>query len=218
VNQTSLRLIALLFVVTNLAPAQSVPPKSEARTTEPTTTKSGAIVPYQPMTGGQRLKWFVNSTVGPETLAVGIFSAGLGTARNSPKEYGGSWEGFGKRYGMRLTGTSTSNAMEAGFGAAWAEDPRYFRAPQLPFGRRMRNVVSMTFLAHNREGQRMPAYARYLAVPGSSFLSNTWRVDSDATTQAALLRTVWGFAGSMGKNAFVEFWPDVQRKVFHRKH
>jgi hypothetical protein len=115
---------------------------------------------------------------------------------------------------MRLTGVATGNGMEAGLGALWGEDPRYFRAYQQPFGGRIRNVAIMTFLAHGRDGQLVPAYSRYVATPGNNFLSNTWRADSEATTQAALVRTVWGFVGLVGKNAFTEFWSDIQRKIY----
>ena len=34
--------------------------------------------------------------------------------RQTPSEYGPHWEGYGKRYGIRLTGIATGNAMEAG--------------------------------------------------------------------------------------------------------
>ena len=57
---------------------------------------------YQPITGQQRFKWFAQSTIGPQSLAAGVFSAAFGTATNSPKEYRGTWEGFAKRYGMLL--------------------------------------------------------------------------------------------------------------------
>jgi hypothetical protein len=45
---------------------------------------------------------------------VGLFSEGIGTGRDTPKEHGLHWGGFGDRYGMRLTGTSTGNVIEAG--------------------------------------------------------------------------------------------------------
>jgi len=32
------------------------------------------------------------------------------------------------------------------------------------------------------------------------------------------VRTGLGFLGLMGKNAFTEFWPDVERGVFHKGH
>jgi hypothetical protein len=216
VNHNCCRLVVAFLALTIIAAAQTVPldPKTQS---VPPNSPSTSIKPYYPITGTQRVRWFVASTLGPETLTVGLFSAGFGTARDTPKEYGGTWEGFGKRYGMRLTGVSTGNAMEAGLGALWGEDPRYFRTYRQPFKGRLRNVVIMTFLAHSRDGRVVPAYARYMSTPGSNFLSNTWRPDSEANTRNALLRTVWGFAGLMGKNTFTEFWPGVQRHVFHGK-
>jgi hypothetical protein len=145
---------------------------------------------YQPITARERWKWFVQSTIGPQSLAGGVFSAGFGTATDSPHEYRGTWEGFGKRYGMRLTGVSTGNTMEAGFGALWGEDPRYFRAPGRAFSRRVQNIVKMTFIARRPDGDVEPAYARYIAIAGNNFLSNTWRTDSEADTRHAVVRTI----------------------------
>ena len=84
---------------------------------------------YPPITPKGRLEWFIRSTVGPRSLTAGLFSAGYGTATNSPHEYGTHWAGFGDRYGMRLTGISTGNAIEASLGAAWGK----IRATFTPF-------------------------------------------------------------------------------------
>jgi hypothetical protein len=143
------------------------------------------------------------------SLTGGLFSSAFGTAVNNPEEYGPHWEGFGKRYGMRLTGVSTGNAMEASFGALWGEDPRYFRAKGQPFKSRVGHIIKGTFTAYNREGRTMPAYARYIAIPGNNFLSNTWRADSEADASHAARRTLYGVLGRMAGNAFAEFWPDV---------
>jgi len=114
---------------------------------------------------------------------------------------------------MRLTGISTSNAMEAGFGAVWGEDPRYFRAPGEPVKSRIGHAIKMTFLDRNKSGSNMPAYARYIGVTGSNFLSNTWRPDSEATAGRASLRIVLGLLGRMSSNLFEEFWPDVKQRL-----
>lgn len=171
--------------------------------------------PAAPITGEQRIDWFVYSTIGPGSQFGGVISAGWGTLFDEPHEYGTHWLGFGKRYGMRLTGLATSNAMEAGLGAIWGEDPRYHRAVGESFGGRVRHVVKMTFLAENRDGQMTPAYARYAGIAGSSFLSNTWRADSEANTGHAVARIGLGFLGRMSSNAFDEFWPDIRQHVFH---
>jgi hypothetical protein len=172
--------------------------------------------PYEPITGRQRMRWFITNSIGPSHLVGGLFTSAFGTAMDRPKEYGPGWPGFGDRFGMRLTGVVTGNAIEAGAGALWGEDPRYFRVPDQPFGSRVKNAVKQTFTARRRDGDFGPAYARFLAVPGNNFLSNEWRVSSEANTRDALLRTGEGFAGRMAANAFQEFWPDVERRLLHR--
>ncbi len=172
---------------------------------------------YHQPTRGDRISWVLASTVGYQALAIGLFPAAIGTAENKPYEYHGTFSGYFKRYGMRLTGLATSNTMEAGLGAVWHEDPRYFRVPDRPFRERLRNTVKLTFLARRPSGDYAPAYARYVAIPGSNFLSNTWRADSEADTHNALIRTGFGFIGRLSSNAVAEFWPDVSARIYHRQ-
>ena len=87
----------------------------------------------------------------------------------------------------------------------------------MPFRNRIGHVVKMTFLATGTNGRRMPAYARYIAIPGNNFLSDAWRTPSDATLNRAALRTGLGFLGRLAGNAFEEFWPDVRRRIFRRR-
>ena len=172
---------------------------------------------YKPATTQDKLRWFVSSTVSPSRLLiVGPISAGWGTLRDVPSEYGTHWDGFGKRNGMRLTGVATGNLIEATLGSAWGEDPRYFRLGGGGLGKRAKYVVKTTFLAPDRSGRWRPAYARYIGNVGNNFLSNTWRADSEANTSKAIVRCVWGVLGRMTSDAFAEFWPDIKRKVFKK--
>jgi len=125
-------------------------------------------------------------------------------------EYGTSLKGFEKRFGIRLTGVAVSNTMESSLGAVWGEDPRYFRAEGQPFRQRVGHVVKMTFMASDKDGRIVPAYARYAAISGSNALSNAWRADSDVTFDRTAIRIGFGFLGRMTSNAFFEFWPDVK--------
>lgn len=172
---------------------------------------------YQPITPKERSVWFVRSTVGIQSLTGGLFSAGLATATNSPHEYGPHWGGFGDRYGMRLTGISTGNAIEASLGAIWGEDPRYFQTVRQPFGSRVKNIVDLTFRAYRTDGDRHLAYARYAADFGNNFLSNTWRVPSESDSEHALLRSAYGISGRALSNTFQEFWPSVVRLIRRKR-
>lgn len=181
----------------------------------PATSSSSDAV--QSITAKQRIQWVLDSTLGPASLTAGLFSAGWGTLFNHPKTYGPHWEGFGDRYGMRLSGLAVSNAMEAGLGALWGEDPRYHReGDEAPFLDRLGHAAKMTFLAQNRHGGVRPAYARFVAISGSNFISNAWRAPGDDTAGNAAVRIGLGFFGTFGGNTFHEFWPDVKHKLFHR--
>ena len=171
---------------------------------------------YQPITATQRIKWIVTSTLGPADLAAGVLVAGLGTAIDKPPEDGPHWSGFAERYGIRLTGVATSDTMEAGLGALWGEDPRYSREPERSFSGRMKSVIVQTFETSKSAGNFSPAYARFIAIPGSNFLSNTWRPDSEADSYHAGLRTIEGFGSRLISNAWDEFWPSAKARLLHK--
>jgi len=172
---------------------------------------------YHPIAPAESFRWFLTSTIGPAHMAGVAFVSAGGTAVNRPGEYGTHWEGWANRFGMGMAGSATSNAMEASVGLLLREDPRYFRGPQQAFSARVGNVARLTFLARNESGRSEPAYARYIGIVGGNFLSNTWRVPSEANAQDALLRSSEAFAGRMAANAFKEFWPDVKDLLRHRR-
>jgi hypothetical protein len=217
-------LITIFLVINTLAFGQGL--MSERRSMDsrfpdssslPTPVKSHTPEnPYRPITPTESLHWFISGTIGPAHLAGVTFVSACGTAVNRPREYGPHWEGFANRFGIGMAGSATSNAMEAGAGLILREDPRYFRVPQQAFKFRVGNVARLTFLARNESGRSEPAYARYIGIVGSNFLSNTWRVHSEANVKDAVLRSSEGFAGCMAANAFKEFWPDVKRHVFRK--
>jgi len=171
---------------------------------------------YYPITPGESLRWFLTSTIGPAHVGGVAFVSAGGTAVNRPVEYGPHWKAFGDRFGMGMIGSAAGNALETGVGFGLREDPRYFRVPQQAFTTRLGNVGRLTFLARNESGGYEPAYARYIGIVGSNFLSNAWRVHSEANAKDALLRSSEGFAGRMAANAFKEFWPDVKKYVRHK--
>jgi len=104
----------------------------------------------------------------------------------------------------------------AGLGAVWGEDPRYVRDRGASFGHRLGHAAKLTFMAESRDGNMMPAYARFIAIPSSNFLSNAWRAPGDDTVNRATVRTGLGFLDRFGSNVFDEFWPDFRQKLFRR--
>jgi len=230
-------LIAILLAIHFVASAQSLPSGSTIRPRQSALLRThdrskGPILPslltplkpetleapYQSFTPRQYLRWFTTNTMDPANLVGGIFQSALGTAPNRPREYGPHWGGFADRYGMGMTRSVTGNAIEAGVGLILRQDPRYFRLPDRPFKARVGNVLRLAFAARGGGGSFGPAYARYMALFGNNFVSNSWRVHSEANSHDALLRTSEGFGGLLASNAFEEFWPDVKKRVLRKHH
>jgi len=208
---------AVLFAVTAaLAMGQDLAVENASVNTSATVGVSSSDA-ARPITATQRAQWAVSNTLGPQAIIGVAFGAGLGTWRDKPTEFGSHWDGFGKRVGADRTGAAVSHTMEAGLGAIWSEDPRYFRDAGAPFKNRLGHVFKMTFLARNRDGDLMPAYARFIAIPSSSALAGIWRSESERSVGNVGARIGLGVLGRMGTDAFTEFWPDLRQLIFRRK-
>jgi hypothetical protein len=163
-----------------------------------------------------RVQWFATATVGPASTMGGLISAGYGVLTHEPPEYPPNTKGFGQRFGMRLSGVATGNAINASLGALWGEDPRYARHGGPEFGGRVKRIVGHTIVTRYSDGGTRFAWARLAGNVGNNLLSNLWRVESEVGVRPTVERISFGFMGQMAGNAFAEFWPDVKRKIGRR--
>src|SRR6266436_6649732 len=67
----------------------------------------------KPMTPKERVRWVFDSTLGPMSLLGASTGAAIGTWTNVPESYGPHWDGFAKRVGINVSGSATSNTIEA---------------------------------------------------------------------------------------------------------
>jgi hypothetical protein len=205
-------------ILANMAPAARAQDEFDAPSAHLQTDagSSAAADPQTaPLTLSRRFRWAAWTSISPTRLAGYSVASALSTMSNEPEEYGSHWEGFGKRVGLRVASGATGTMMEASLGALWDEDPRYVRATGQPLTKRLTHVVTMTFVARNRNGDIMPAYARYISVPVNSYVSNAWRPDSETDTRHVMTRIPMAFVNRLVGNAFTEFWPDLT-KLLHR--
>src|SRR5262245_16384837 len=179
--------------------------------------KAGPSLIYVPVTGGERVKWAVDGTLGATSIATGVFIASWNTAWNVPSEWGATWSGFGKRFGSREAQMSIANTIDAGLGAAWGEDPRYFPSGRTGIGTRMGYAAKTVFVAHRRSGRLAPAWARYAGAIGSNLVANTWLPPSSTTASQSVRRIGNGFLGRFVGNLWNEFWPDVRGRLVKRE-
>ena len=168
---------------------------------------------YVPITGGQRVEWIVDGTVGFRSLGIGVLAGTWDTAINSPEEWGRSWSGFGKRYLEREADVAISSAIEAGVGAFWGEEPRYIPSHRRGFWPRTRYAAKTVFLAQRADGRLAPAWGRVAGNVFNNVIENTWLPPSVTTPGQTTVRSVQGFAGRLVGNLWEEFWPEIRKRL-----
>src|SRR5688572_4739870 len=80
--------------------------------------KPYAVPSYVPPDPATRRKRFINSMVGPFSLARTVATAGISTWRNSPEEWGPTWEGFGRRVASNFGKKAIKQTMKFGLDEA----------------------------------------------------------------------------------------------------
>lgn len=172
---------------------------------------------YKPPTAEERAIWALNSSFGPRSIATGVFSQGFGVLIDRPKEWGRTWEGFGKRIADRTATVAISNHGEALLGSIWGEDPRYITDRSGTFKQRLKRALVQSVAHYNRSGELRPSYAFYIGNVGSNLVANTWQPDSVNSVGNGLVSSIYGVTGRMFGNAFSEFWPDMKKRLSRSK-
>ena len=184
------------------------------------------IYPYQrfltsniviPMTWQQKGYLALHDLADPVNFGtiLGISAITVGTDPHSA--YGPGLKGFAKSVGVSYTQDATGQ-----FFGAFAipviahQDPRYFRMPHAPFGKRLVYSISRTVVSRSDSGQSMPNYATLLNYPIGAELSNFYVPGISTNGASTVARIFTGYALDPVNNLINEFLPDVASHVHIR--
>lgn len=171
-----------------------------------------------PLSPAQKFRLAYKSALDPfEFVAAGAL-AGWGQAVNDNAGYGQGALGYAKRYGASYTdsadGVLWGNAI---YPILLHEDPRYFRKGAGSVWGRIGYAVSTTVWTKNDNGTWGPNYANVLGNITAGGISNLYYPQANRgvglTFEGAATVTAEGALGALG----VEFWPDISRKIFHKR-
>lgn len=172
-----------------------------------------------PLTRAGKFRLFRKSAFDPVEFGLVGLQAGLSQAQDEFPGYGQGAQGYGKRYGAAFADEVSSGFWSNFFWASvLKEDPRYFRLGEGGFGRRFLYSLRQEIVCHTDAGGRSFSFENTLGAVSSGGLANVYYPAGDRGFGLTMSRT--GIAllyGSLGGVAD-EFWPDVQRKLFHRRH
>lgn len=152
-----------------------------------------------------RFRGYVKSVVGPVSLARYTATAGLGTYRNAPSEWGDKWEGFGRRFASSLGKSAIQNTVQYGLDEALKLDSKFYPSRNRSISAKVRNAVFSAVTARDKQGKRVIGAPRLVGrVVSNVVASETWyppRYDYVHGLKGAAIST----AISVGTNLFREF-------------
>jgi hypothetical protein len=156
-------------------------------------------------------------TTDPASLGTIVGISAINIAADPDTAYGPGMKGFGKLAGISVL----QNATAEFFGtfavpAIMHQDPRYYRMPGRPIGKRILYSVSRSYISRDDGGKTIPNYGTLAAYPIVAELSNLYVPGIQSDSRSTAERIVTGLALDPVNNLVNEFLPDLARHVHVR--
>ncbi len=171
-----------------------------------------------PLTSGQKFK-LAGQYLSPYTFAFVAAEAGINQARNSPSDYGQGAEGYGKRYGAGIADGLIDGILVTGvYPSLLHQDPRYYRLGDGGFSHRAGYAASRILVTRQDSGRKAFNFSEILGSFTASAIGVTYYPRSQRDFSDVAERAGVQFAFDAGFNLLKEFYPEISRKLFGRKH
>jgi hypothetical protein len=164
-----------------------------------------------------KLRFHAVSAYGPAALAGAAVYDGFLQGINFPREWEQGGLGYGKRLGSTLAYSGVRNLLGFGLDSALHQDPRYYRSIERGTWRRTKHAFHETIFTHKDSGGETLATWRLGSAYGAAFISNEWYPDRVNTVAIGLSQGSTQLGFDLLSNLGSEFWPDIKRKLLHRK-
>ncbi|MEZ2348581.1 hypothetical protein [Terriglobus sp. RCC_193] len=150
------------------------------------------------------------------SFVLAAFTAGFAMYGNSYPEFHQGVKGYARYYWHGLADTASENFMVAGaMPVVFHQDPRYYTLGHGGFKRRALYGATRIFVSRTDDGNAMPNYSEIIGAGAAAGISSlyyptryrTWTKVGQKWLTSALIDGA-GYT-------FKEFWPDINRKIFH---
>lgn len=206
-RESALRLVLMLSLV-------FVPALLAQSTPAPTNPRQPGQLPgpYVPVSNMAKFKYRFYSTFSWRGLVGSAFGAGFNQLIDSPKEWGGGVEGYGKRYASIMGGSLTRQTLNFAFESALSEDPRYFPLDGPSKKARLWNALKQTFLTRTDSGGTSFAYARVASAVATGQITRAWLPPSSNGFSDGMETAGVTLAVDAAVNVLYEFIPRARPK------
>ena len=177
-------------------------------------------LPVAPLTAKQKFDLFARETLDPFNVASAAFGASFSQAGNETPKYGRGKAAYAERFGAALGDMATQNLFSAYvLASVLHQDPRYFRrGPRSGVLTRVAYSVSRLAIARQDSGRETFNASGVFGMMLGIAASNAYYPSASVHGSVMAGRLTTSLTGGVIGNLTSEFWPDIQRKFFHRRH
>jgi hypothetical protein len=118
-----------------------------------------------------RQKRYIDSIFGPHSLGEDVALAGFNTWRNSPEEWGPTWEGFGRRVASNVGKGVIRHSIQFGLDEALKLDSHYYRSQDKSISARITNALISPVTARTETGKRTIGVPRLAGTYAASIIA-----------------------------------------------
>lgn len=151
-------------------------------------------------------------------IYTGLIAAGAMASKSEPS-FGQGASGYGNYFAHTLAdGTIENYMVEAIVPTLVKEDPRYYTLGRGGFFKRSGYAISRLFITRTDSGKASPNISEVVGAGAAAGIGNSYYpADTNVwvkTYQRWLGQMIQDAAGNLAK----EFWPDINRAIFHNKY
>jgi len=184
------------------------------------TVNETPTVKVAPLTNKEKWWLGLKESIDPFNVASAVMAAGFSQRGDQTPKYGEGWNSYGQRVGAALADFTTQNLFSAGLLACVLhQDPRYFRkGPVTKIPARILYSISRLVIARQDSGREAFNASGIFGMGLGIAASNLYYPSASIRGEVMAARVETSLFGGVTGNLMSEFWPDIQKKFFHRKH
>lgn len=179
---------------------------------------SPSLVNYKPLTPRQKFKIALEDSFDRGSVILAAAFAGERLLTNATPSFQQGAAGYARYFGTAYADVVVGNFMtEAIFPTLLHQDPRYFRRGTGSGRSRIGHAMGQIFRTHTDSGAPQFNFSEVVGNSTAVAISNAYYPDN-RTPQHALQSLGIQLGIDMGGNILKEFWPDLVRRLHHKKN
>jgi hypothetical protein len=172
---------------------------------------------FKPLTSKERLKIYSEDLVSPFHFFLAGASAGITQLKDTPAEWGGGAEGYGKRFANYYALATVGNIFQMVGEDLLREDNFYYGSGEHGVWKRVKYAVKSSVLARGSNGSQHFSISQVGSTAGAAFISRLWQPRTNDSAGDGAVSFGIAMATNAGVNVIREFLPDITKHVFHRQ-